>query len=69
MVPPDHSAIANRTIDLNDPANTLALIGSHAVVGVMPLGSARQSIGFTCALCRSTVDDSFAPGIGRRLDG
>ncbi|MDQ3137216.1 MAG: hypothetical protein M3Q93_06485, partial [Gemmatimonadota bacterium] len=27
------------------------------------------SIGVTCALCHSTVDDSFAPGIGRRLDG
>src|SRR6185295_4606316 len=23
----------------------------------------------TCALCHSTVDDSVAPGIGRRLDG
>ena len=23
----------------------------------------------TCALCHSTVDNSFAPGIGRRLDG
>ena len=27
------------------------------------------SIGFTCALCHSDVDDSFAPGIGLRLDG
>lgn len=26
-------------------------------------------IGITCALCHSTVDDSFAPGIGKRLDG
>ena len=25
--------------------------------------------GITCALCHSTVDDSFAPGIGKRLDG
>ena len=28
-----------------------------------------RSIGIQCALCHSTVDDSFAPGIGRRLDG
>jgi hypothetical protein len=26
-------------------------------------------VGTTCALCHSTVDDSFAPGIGNRLDG
>lgn len=26
-------------------------------------------MGVTCALCHSTVDDSFAPGIGQRLDG
>ena len=28
-----------------------------------------QLIGFTCALCHSDVDNSFAPGIGLRLDG
>src|SRR3982074_179930 len=28
-----------------------------------------KSMGVQCALCHSTVDDSFAPGIGRRLDG
>jgi hypothetical protein len=32
-------------------------------------GSTLQSVGIQCALCHSTVDDSFAPGIGRRLDG
>jgi mono/diheme cytochrome c family protein len=26
-------------------------------------------VGTTCALCHGTVDNSFAPGIGRRLDG
>jgi mono/diheme cytochrome c family protein len=26
-------------------------------------------MGITCAVCHSTVDDSFAPGIGKRLDG
>ena len=27
------------------------------------------SVGIQCALCHSTVDDSFMPGIGNRLDG
>jgi hypothetical protein len=64
------SAIANHAIDLNDPANTVALIDTKAVVGVVPgPGGARQSIGLTCALCHSGVDDSFAPGIGHRRDG
>lgn len=26
-------------------------------------------MGVQCAFCHSTVDDSFAPGIGHRLDG
>jgi cytochrome c5 len=28
-----------------------------------------KSVGITCAVCHSTVDNSFAPGIGKRLDG
>src|SRR5262249_2994323 len=60
-------------IDLNDPANTLALLRLNAVVGVIPFGTnskgGLQSVGLTCALCHSTVDNSVAPGIGRRLDG
>ena len=28
-----------------------------------------MSLGTQCALCHSNVDDSFAPGIGKRLDG
>jgi hypothetical protein len=28
-----------------------------------------KSMGIHCALCHSPLDDSFAPGIGRRLDG
>lgn len=54
-------------VNLNDPANTLALINAKAVVGVMPASNGR--VGFTCALCHATVDNSFAPGIGSRLDG
>src|SRR6059058_5026588 len=60
-------------IDLEDPATTLALAKLNAVVGVKafltPDGSGMKSIGINCALCHSTVDDSFAPGIGHRLDG
>jgi hypothetical protein len=59
-------------VDLDDPAITLALIKFDSVVGVKgtfnPDGSLK-AIGLTCAVCHSTVDDVFAPGIGRRLDG
>ena len=59
-------------VDLDDPASTVALLKANAVVGVTAFlnadGSAR-SVGIQCALCHSTVDDSFAPGIGHRLDG
>jgi hypothetical protein len=68
MVPPQVLAgIANGSVNLNDPANTLALINAKAVVGVMPAANGR--VGLTCALCHSTVDDSLTPGIGSRLDG
>jgi hypothetical protein len=59
-------------VDLDDPATTLALLKLDAVVGVKGFfGRDRtlRSIGLTCAVCHSVVDDSFAPGIGRRLDG
>jgi hypothetical protein len=59
-------------INLDDPAITLALLKLNSVLGVQgqfnPNGSLK-SIGITCALCHSTVDDAFAPGIGHRLDG
>jgi hypothetical protein len=59
-------------VDLNDPNTTLALLKLDAVVGVKGNVSADgklQSLGITCGLCHSTVDDAFAPGIGHRLDG
>ena len=60
-------------VDLNDPATTLALLKLDAVVGVRGFFDERnrrlESVGITCALCHSTVDNSFAPGIGNRLDG
>jgi hypothetical protein len=73
MVPPDVAqGIKAGKVDLNDPANTLALLKANAVIGVTafanPDGSVR-SMGIQCALCHSTVDDSFSKGIGRRLDG
>ena len=59
-------------VDLDDPATTIALLKLNSVVGVTgfltPDGKLR-SIGLQCALCHSTVDDSFSPGIGKRLDG
>jgi mono/diheme cytochrome c family protein len=59
-------------VDLDDPATTVALLKLNAVVGVTaftnPDGGVR-SMGIQCAICHSTVDDSFAPGIGKRLDG
>jgi len=66
------SGIQSGAISLDDPATTLALIKLNAVLGVKgefnPNGSLKQ-IGITCASCHSTVDNSFAPGIGNRLDG
>lgn len=65
-------ALLAGAVDLDDPAVTRFLILSNAVVGVVgqeaPNGGLWE-VGITCALCHSTVDDSVAPGIGRRLDG
>jgi hypothetical protein len=66
------AAIKGGAIDLNDPKTTVALLKLNAVVGVKGNFNAAgqlQSIGITCASCHSTVDNSFAPGIGKRLDG
>ncbi|HEY3159032.1 MAG TPA: hypothetical protein VGJ78_08750 [Vicinamibacterales bacterium] len=66
------SALRAGAVDLTDPAVTVALLRLNAVVGVKgTVNDAGQltTVGITCALCHSSVDDSFAPGIGRRLDG
>jgi len=66
------AAIKAGKVDLNDPKVTLDLLKLNAVVGVKGFfdSSGRlSSMGITCAVCHSGVDDSFAPGIGRRLDG
>jgi len=67
--------IQNGSISLTSPDTTVALLKLNAVVGVK--GSVESingkdtltRVGVTCALCHSTVDNSFAPGIGKRLDG
>ena len=68
-------ALAAGQVDLNSTATTLALLELNAVVGVkgqVETVEGRQRLvrfGITCALCHSTVDDSFTKGIGKRLDG
>jgi hypothetical protein len=59
------------TVDLDDPATTVELLRLDAVIGVTGFfdGENLRSVGIQCALCHSTVDDSLAPGIGRRRDG
>jgi hypothetical protein len=59
-------------VDLDNPATTLALLKLNAVVGVTGLfdeAGRIRSMGIQCAFCHSSVDNSFAPGIGKRLDG
>jgi hypothetical protein len=64
--------LKQKQVDLDDPATTVALLKLDVVLGVKGFLSKDgnlQSVGITCAICHSTVDDSFAPGIGHRLDG
>lgn len=66
------AALKAGAVDLNDPAVTIALLRLNAVVGVkghVDDSGQLTSVGITCALCHSTVDDSFTTGIGKRLDG
>ena len=69
-------AIVAGQVDLNSPATTVTLLKLNSVVGLK--GTVTQTaagkdtltrLGITCALCHSTVDNSFAPGIGKRVDG
>jgi len=67
--------IQDGSVDLHSPATTVALLKLDAVVGLKGTVEAvgghdvLTHVGVTCALCHSTVDNSFAPGIGKRLDG
>jgi hypothetical protein len=75
----DSEALPNETlralkagrIDLDDPAVTLSLLRQNAVVGLTGFfeDGHLAGVGIQCALCHSTVDDSAAPSVGRRLDG
>jgi hypothetical protein len=59
-------------VDLGSPATTVALLGLNAVVGVTGVPNGKgglRTMGIQCSLCHSTVDNSFAPGIGHRRDG
>ena len=68
-------ALTRGEVDLDDPATTVTLLKLGAVVGVHgkveSIGGrdTLTQVGITCALCHTTVDNAFAPGIGRRLDG
>lgn len=66
------TGIKSGAVDLDDPATTLALLKLNAVVGIkgnFNTEGGLKSIGITCAICHSTVDNSFDTGIGNRLDG
>ena len=75
-IPPDvAAAIKAGKVDLNDPATTVTLLKLNAVVGLKGTVTTVNGkdnltrLGITCALCHSTVDNSFSKGIGRRKDG
>jgi mono/diheme cytochrome c family protein len=73
-LPPDVlNALKAGKLNLNDPAVTIQLLKLNAVVGVVGKvvgpDDKLATVGITCAFCHSTVDDSVAPGIGKRLDG
>ncbi len=69
------AGIQNKSISLTSPATTVALLKLNAIVGVRGTVAIVDGkdvltrVGVTCALCHSTVNNSFAPGIGQRLDG
>jgi mono/diheme cytochrome c family protein len=69
------AGVMDGSISLTSPATTIALLKLNAVVGVKgtveSVGGTDTltRVGITCALCHSTVDNSFTMGIGKRLDG
>jgi mono/diheme cytochrome c family protein len=65
-------AIRDGKADLDSSDTTFALLQAGAVIGVKATFDTKDrisSMGITCALCHSTVDDSLAKGIGHRRDG
>jgi len=69
------AGIRDGSVDLKSPATTVTLLKLDAVVGLKGTvetvagKDTLTRVGITCALCHSTVDNAFAPGIGKRLDG
>jgi len=66
------AALRAGQVDLTNPAVTVELLRLNAVVGVkgtVDEAGRLTEVGITCALCHSSVDNSFAPSIGKRLDG
>ncbi|MFL6673631.1 MAG: c-type cytochrome [Massilia sp.] len=75
LPPAVQQGIKDGSVDLKSPQTTVTLLKLNAVVGVVgqveTVGGkdVLKRVGVTCALCHSTVDNAFAPGIGKRLDG
>lgn len=65
-------ALRSGALNLDNPKNTLELLKLNAVVGLTGFfddNRRLKAVGIQCALCHATVDDSFAPGVGRQRDG
>jgi mono/diheme cytochrome c family protein/predicted small lipoprotein YifL len=75
LPPAVQQGVKNGSVDLKSPQTTVTLLKLNAVVGLVGQvetvagKDVLKRVGITCALCHSTVDNSFAKGIGRRLDG
>ena len=72
LPPAVKAGILDGSIPLDQPSTTVALLKLGAVVGVVGEVDANNvltRVGVTCALCHSTVDNSFMSGVGSRLDG
>lgn len=75
LTPEIIKGIQEGTISLTNPETTLALLKQNAILGIVGTIETIEGkdkltkVGISCALCHSTVDNSFAPGIGKRLDG
>ncbi len=75
LPPAVQEALAAGKVDLNSTATTITLLKLNAVLGLHGTvvatvgGDSLAAVGITCALCHSSVDNSFAAGVGHRKDG
>jgi len=70
----DDPAVTLELLRLNAVLGVIGTFDEALVMNISFLpnqqaGPALKSVGLTCAVCHSIVDDAFAPGIGHRLDG